>query len=124
MRPADDNPRLFEPGPYGTWLPSRPALPDPDPPDNGTPTSRAAAEAARVTTPKQRAAVLRFLEERGQLGATDEEIQLALELRSQSEGPRRGELVKAGLVRDSGQRRPTTSGRAAVVWIACAGGLT
>jgi hypothetical protein len=34
-------------------------------------------------------------------------------------GRRRYELVKDGLVRDSGERRPTPRGKRAIVWRAC-----
>lgn len=49
-------------------------------------------------------------------GAIDEEIEEALDLKHQTASARRRELVLAGLVRDSGQRRRTSSGRRAVVW--------
>lgn len=51
-------------------------------------------------------------------GLTDEEIQMALEMNPSTERPRRIELQSAGLVVDSGIRRPTRSGRLAVVWSA------
>lgn len=47
---------------------------------------------------------------------TDEEICKATGLRGSSVRPRRGELVHEGLVVDSGQVRPTHSGRDAIVW--------
>jgi DNA-binding NarL/FixJ family response regulator len=50
-------------------------------------------------------------------GASDEEIVLRSHLRANTVRPRRVELVKAGLVRDSGQRRAGSSGRSAIVWI-------
>jgi len=59
---------------------------------------------------------LRFFIERGAHGGTDEEAQLALGLKPQSETPRRVELVRLLLVRDSGRRRRTSSGRSATVW--------
>ncbi len=54
----------------------------------------------------------------GLLGATDSEAQGALGLSSQQLAPRRGELATHGLILDSGERRDTPSGRAAVVWVA------
>jgi hypothetical protein len=48
--------------------------------------------------------------------ATDEEIQLGLEMSGSTERPRRVELVAAGRIVDSGRTRPTQSGRQAVVW--------
>ncbi len=91
------------------------------PPHNGTETSRAAADRIRSSAPNMRTAILRHLSERGQAGATDEELQTTLGLRVQTETPRRGELVKLGLVRDSGRRRPTISGRQAIVWTVASG---
>lgn len=82
-----------------------------------SPTSCAAARAIKPAARTIGAAVLRFLVARGLQGATDEEVQLALGIRVQTQTPRRGELCKAGLVRDSGLRRPTTSGRMATVWV-------
>lgn len=50
-------------------------------------------------------------------GLTDEELQERLGMAANTERPRRVELEEAGRVIDSGQRRKTKSGRAAVVWI-------
>ncbi len=47
---------------------------------------------------------------------TDQEIQEVLELDPSTERPRRVELVRMFLVRDSGLRRLTRSGRHATVW--------
>ena len=49
-------------------------------------------------------------------GHTDEELQADLAMPPSTQRPRRVELVKAGLVRDSGRVRKTRSGRNAVVW--------
>jgi hypothetical protein len=62
--------------------------------------------------------VLQFIEGRGDYGAIDEEVQEGLALKVQTETPRRNELVRKGLVRDSGRIRLTTSHRRAVVWVA------
>ena len=94
---------------------SPPAIP-------GSDTSEAAAEAIRPTVKGLRAAVFACIIGRGPVGATDAEIQAALELPSDTERPRRRELVRLGMVRDSGQRRPTPSGRLAVVWSAVTAG--
>jgi hypothetical protein len=51
-------------------------------------------------------------------GATDEEIQHELQMNPSTQRPRRIELVEAKLVLDSTMKRPTSSGRQAVVWIA------
>lgn len=49
-------------------------------------------------------------------GLTDEELQLTTGMNPSTERPRRVELVDAGVLCDSGNRRKTRSGRAAVVW--------
>ena len=51
-------------------------------------------------------------------GLTDEEIQDALSMNPSTQRPRRVELVRMGLVRDSGIQRLTRSERFATVWIA------
>lgn len=81
-------------------------------------TSDVAARMIAGHAAAQRAAVLRVIVEAGALGATDAEIEAATGIRAQSVSPRRGELVKLGLVEDSGTRRPTPRGRPAAVWIA------
>lgn len=82
-------------------------------------TSHDAARHIEGYAPIQRARVYSFIESRGSHGATDAEVQTALGLGPQSVSPRRGELVALGRVRDSGARRPTPSGRNAMVWVAC-----
>jgi hypothetical protein len=51
-------------------------------------------------------------------GLTDEETSHRTGFRLSSADKRRGELMKAGLVVDSGRRRPTTSRSPAIVWVA------
>lgn len=77
-------------------------------------TSREAAERIEPRTGTLRASVLRFLRAYGP--ATDEQVQRALAMGPSTQRPRRVELVRAGLVRDSGQRGETDSGRRAVRW--------
>jgi len=50
---------------------------------------------------------------------SDEEIQDYLCMNPSTERPRRIELVKLGLVRDSGQQGKTRSGRACTLWVSC-----
>lgn len=57
----------------------------------------------------------------GASGTTDEELQFALSMTGNSERPRRVELVRKGLVRASGQARPTFAGGKATVWVASIG---
>lgn len=60
-------------------------------------------------------AALRIAADRG---LTDFELGACIGRQQTSAGKRRGELRDAGLVRDSGQRRPAPSGSPAIVWIA------
>ena len=85
-------------------------------------TSKAAADSAGVRAPSQRERVLRAIQMVGRLGATDEEIQIALNINPSTQRPRRIELMDDGLVRDSGTTRRTRSGRRAVVWVAVGSG--
>lgn len=80
--------------------------------------------AARTIAPhteRLRDQVLLYLQSRD--GATDEETAIALGMRLDTARARRCELRDAGLVRDSGHRRKTTSGHDATVW-AVAGALS
>ena len=80
-------------------------------------TSRAAAISIAETAESLRAEVYRYIARCGAYGATDEETQTALHMVGNTERPRRIELFDAGIVADSGARRPTRSGRQAVVWV-------
>ncbi len=66
----------------------------------------------------QAARVFHFIAECGKEGATDHEVQTELGMTGDSERPRRWSLHRAGLIRDSGQRRKSPAGRPAIVWIA------
>lgn len=88
---------------------------EPDPPHSGSPTSQAAAEAIKPTAGTLRAIVLEYLKEHPD-GATDEEMQLALDMAGNTQRPRRQELEKMGFVRATDRTRTTSSGRQAVVW--------
>jgi len=80
-------------------------------------TSRVAARRIAGHARTLRAAVLAMLRERGEHGATDQEIQDALQLPSNTQVPRRWELVKAGAAVASGQKRKTRSNCPATVWV-------
>lgn len=80
-------------------------------------TSRAAAEQIRPVARTIRGRVWEWFIQQGAEGGTDEQCQEALGLKAQTQGPRRGELCRLGLLIDSGRRRPTTSGRRAIVWM-------
>lgn len=66
-----------------------------------------------------RATVLAFIRDRGQAGATDPEIAAGLGMQSDTARARRCELRDLGMIRDSGLRRPTPSGRPSTVWVEC-----
>lgn len=78
------------------------------------PTAKQAARAIGPATGHLRQLVLGHLRATGP--ATDEAMQRALNMPGNTQRARRVELVDAGLVRDSGKRAKTSSGRAAIVW--------
>ncbi len=88
------------------------------PPTNGVLTSDAAAESIAATAPRQRGRVLRFVIDRGEYGATADEVGRALDMQAQSVTPRILELRRAGWIVRTEQTRPTRSGRAAYVYVA------
>jgi len=81
-------------------------------------TSNEAAASVLPFAPTLQLRVLDHLRACGAHGATDDEGELALGLKPQTYTPRRGELVKLGLVIDTGARRRTASGYRAAVWCA------
>ncbi len=78
-------------------------------------TSKAAAEAIKPTTGKLHQRIMEYLERVG--NATDEEMQIALEMNPNTQRPRRRELELDGKIKDSGKTRKVKSGQQAVVWI-------
>jgi hypothetical protein len=79
-----------------------------------------AAQEMRRPSRQLRALVSDYIRAQGATGATCDEVELWSRLPHQTCGPRIRELVQLGLVVDSGTRRPTRSGRAAIVWrVAC-----
>lgn len=82
----------------------------------GSDTSEAAADSIESTGSSMRYKVLAFIKRAGDRGATDDEVEVGLEMRHQTASARRRELVLSGHVHDSGNRRPTRSGRGATVW--------
>lgn len=83
----------------------------------GSDTSEAAARSLKDRMTLRRK-VWEFIATKGQDGATDDEVEAALKMRHQTASARRRELVLQDAVRDSGQRRRTSSGRQATVWVA------
>lgn len=80
--------------------------------------SREAAERTKVNANRDRQKVLAYLRGRGAQGATDQEMQMELEMSGNTQRPRRGELVASGHVAPAGFTRTTISGCKATVWIA------
>lgn len=97
--------------------PATPGLFDP-PAQRHSATSREAA--ARIVTGAKslRGRVLMALLAAGPRGMTDEELQDGLLINPSTQRPRRVELVRMGLVLDSGTTRATRAGRRATVWVA------
>ena len=83
----------------------------------GSETSEEAAKSIDAGSIRDRVRAL--IEDMGCLGATDEELEKKLGMRHQTISARRRELVLMGKAKDSGVKRRTTSGRKAVVWVAC-----
>ena len=81
-------------------------------------TSQQALDSIIDSLPHLRRQVWEYLLEQGDRGATDEEMQDALNMNPSTQRPRRLELLESNppLIRDIGKRRPTKSGRSATVW--------
>lgn len=81
-------------------------------------TSVAAADALAPKLGRlQRLAEL-TIRDAGIAGLTADELAAKLDLDRWTIQPRTTELKRKGLIRDSGQRRPNSTGKQAVVWIA------
>jgi hypothetical protein len=80
-------------------------------------TSREAAASVAPRLGALHGKVLAFLRERGPEGATDMQIDDRFRHLSPTMRPRRVELVRAGLVADSGHIVRNTRGRSAKVWV-------
>ena len=78
-------------------------------------TSIAAAHLAASSARKSRDIAIEILRNHPE-GLTDFELADLAGMQQNSIGKRRGELVAHGLVRDSGRRRPSTTGSPAIVW--------
>ena len=78
-------------------------------------TSHRAARTTRPNAGTNRAVALDVLQ-RWPAGLTDFELAEITGLQQTSIGKRRGELRDAGLVRDTGRRRPSPSGSPSIVW--------
>jgi predicted ArsR family transcriptional regulator len=80
-------------------------------------TSKAAAEQILDDLGRLQALVYRCIRRRGEDGRTSDELSEQLGLIAQTVTPRVWELRLAGLIIDSGKRRPTRRGRMAKVWV-------
>lgn len=89
----------------------------PDAPGYSNPsTSKGAAESVKERAAPMRQRFLAELQVRGSFGATCDELEQAFDMAHQTVSARFTELKLKGLVVDSGKKRPTRSGRAAIVW--------
>lgn len=89
-----------------------------DPPARAVPTSRAAARAIRGDPARgQRLRLRQYLEDRGALGATQEEAATALRMGRPTMCARAWELEQCGVIEKTDRTRPTSSGRQAVVYV-------
>ncbi len=77
-------------------------------------TSREAAERIEPARNTLKAKVFAYMVAVGE--ATDEQMQLTLQMNPSTQRPRRKELVDSGHLRDSGRTALTKSGRRAVLW--------
>ncbi len=80
-------------------------------------TSHEAAKDMKSSAATLRAMVLKQIRVSGN-GLADEEGIALLKMNPSTYRPRRVELVERGLVKDSGRRTKTASGRSAIIWIA------
>ncbi len=86
-------------------------------PSNGTPTSDEAAKLIEPHINELHEKILAYLRERGDYGATDQEMQAGIPMNENTQRPRRNELADFGLIRKNGLIRKTASGRSAEVWV-------
>lgn len=84
----------------------------------GSDTSQAAALSMQPTAQSLGGKILADIKQQGVLGRTCAEVEAQATLRHQTASARLWELRAKGHIKDSGIRRPTPSGRKAVVWIA------
>jgi hypothetical protein len=77
-----------------------------------------AADALAIHLGRLQLVSLTAIRDAGNLGLTADELAHVVALDRWSVQPRTSELRRKGLIRDSGQRRPNTTGKRAIVWIA------
>jgi hypothetical protein len=81
----------------------------------GSETSAIAAESQEPTLASKQGRVLALIRQADR-GLTDDDLEVITGWRHQTVSARRRELVLKELVKDTGRRRYTTSGRPATVW--------
>lgn len=80
-------------------------------------TSIDAAIAIELSSDRLRERVFKYIHKCGTYGATDDEVQVALNMNPSTQRPRRIELLNQGRVYRTNMKRKTRSGRGAVVWV-------
>lgn len=85
-------------------------------PHNGTPTSKATAEAVADTVVEVRLRSMKHFVHFEPNGFTANAMQILLDLDHESNSPRFGELAEDKLIYDTGEQRPTRKGYPAAVW--------
>jgi len=81
-------------------------------------TSVAAADALAPKLGRLQRMAEDAIRDAGWLGLTADELAAKLGMDRYSIQPRTSELRRKGLIRDSGQRRPNSTGKMAIVWVA------
>ena len=81
-------------------------------------TSMAAADALAPKLGRLQRMAEATIRDAGIIGLTADELAARLDMDRWSIQPRTTELKRKGLIRDSGQRRPNSTGKQAIVWIA------
>jgi hypothetical protein len=103
--------------PAAGMMSNRQCSTEPKPYHNGTQPSRAAAESARKFARSQTSRVHEFVASQGEHGATDKEIQTALNLDGNSQRPRRVWLRDHGFIQAKGEPEDITLRDGSTVWI-------
>lgn len=83
----------------------------------GVETSVAASQSLAPKLGRLQAAAEQAIRLAGAAGLTADELAAHLKMDRWSIQPRTSELKRLGRIRDSGQRRPNLSGKAAIVWV-------
>ena len=82
----------------------------------GSDTSKAAAKKVAPTIGTWHKKIYKAIDE-SDFGMTDEMLEIHFDRKHQFISPRRGELVKAGMIIDSGEKGTNTTGSKAILWV-------